>query len=395
MKTTSERSVANHRGRGRLVPLFRRDETSLPLRFIILFLLTTFAFAQEPDDRVILVPLAKAPKEAPLFFSATADVKIQVGMEEVISEQELDFKIHQGKPETLTLGLNGSGEVISVTGEGLRDWSVRVAEDGSRFLDVRPFAADINQLQLQVKTRLKIESRPIIPVLPAPGAATGFAVSISLAADSGVELLVEKAEGLVPVDDSNSRKFLGYGAARLELGTLLAGTGARGIELIGTTTTGRLAADGNSISINLAATAKAAAKGSAVQLLGGGAALAGGVSGDGWHVMLRKDDCMQSYDLIADRAGEFPVAVDFIVPITRAGDWRKLEFYLPSGVVVPVKIEGLGKGVSFDRLLTVVPQPQGDAWRGFLPANGSAAMAWREAGTVADGALFFSSTESS
>ena len=358
-------------------------------------LMATFALAQEPDDRVILVPLAKAPKEAPLFFSATADVKIQVGQETVTSEQELDFTIHQGKSATLSLALTGTGEVTSVTGENLRDWSVRVAEDGSRFLDVRPVGDDIKQLNLQVRTRLKIEARPIVPLLPGPGAATGFALSIALAADSGVELLVEKAEGLVPVDDSNSRKFLGYGAARLELGTLLAGTGARGIELSGTTVTGRLAADGNSISLKLTSIAKAAAKGSAVQLLGGGAALAGGVSGDGWHVMLRKDDSMQSYDLIAERAGEFPIEVDFIVPVTRSGDWRKLEFYLPSGIVVPVKIEGLGKGVSFDRLLTVVPQPQGDAWRGFLPANGSAAMAWREADALTDGALFFSSTESS
>ena len=251
--------------------------------------------AQEPDERVILVPFAKAPKEAPLFFSATAEVKIQVGLEDVTSEQEIDFKIHQGKAETLTLGLNGAGEVVSVTGEGLRDWSVRVAEDGSRFLDVRPVAGDSQTTATPsaVKTRLKIESRPIIPLLPGPGAATGFSLAISLAAETGVELLVEKAEGLVPVDDSNSRKFVGYGPARLELGTLLAGTGARGIELSGTAVTGRLAADGNSIALKLTATAKAAAKGSAVQLLGGGAALAGGVSGDGWHVVLRKDDSME------------------------------------------------------------------------------------------------------
>jgi hypothetical protein len=357
-------------------------------------LMVALAFAQEPDERVILVPLAKAPKEAPLFFSATADVKIQVGLEAVTSEQEIDFKIHQGKPETLTLGLNGTGEVVSVTGEGLRDWSVRVAEDGSRFLDVRPVANDIKQLHVQVKTRIKIESRPIIPFLPAPGAATGFALSVSLAADSGVELLVEIAEGLVPVDDSNSRKFLGYGVAKLELGTLLVGSGARGIELTNSAMNGRLAADGNSITFKLTAVAKAAAKGSAVQLAGGGAALSGGVSGEGWHVMLRKDDCMKCYDLIAERAGEFPVEIEFVVPVTRKGDWRSLDFYLPSGVLVPVKIEGLGEGVAFDRALAVVPQREGNTWRGFLPANGSAAMAWHTAGTLADGALFFSSTES-
>ena len=359
--------------------------------------MATFAFAQEPDDRVILVPLAKAPKEAPLFFSATADVKIQVGLETVTSEQEIDFKIHQGKPETLSLALNGAGDVVSVTGENLRDWSVRVAEDGSRFLDVRPVLGEgkpPSAWHVQVKTRLKIEARPIIPLLPAPGAATGFAVAISLTTDSGAELLVEKAEGLVAVDNSNGRKFLGDGVAKLELGTLLAATGARGIELTNSSMNGRLAADGESISFKLTATAKAAAKGSAVRLAGGGVALASGVAGDGWHVMLRKDDCMQGYDLIAERAGVFSVEIEFVVPVTRAGDWRRLQFYLPCGVVVPVKIEGLGEGVAFDRALAVVPQREGDTWRGFLPANGSAAMAWRAAGAVAAGALFFSSTES-
>ena len=361
---------------------------------VVSTLLTSLVFAQEPDERVILVPLAKAPKEAPLFFSATADVKIQVGMEEVTSEQEIDFKIHQGKSETLTLGLNGAGEVISATGEGLRDWSVRIAEDGTRFLDVRPVALDRKQLRLHVKTRLKIEARPIIPLLPAPGLATGFAMAISLTPDTGVELLVEKAEGLVAVENSNNRKFLGSSSAKLEFAALLAGNDARGIRLTGTAMSGRLAADGNSISLKLTASAKAAAKGSAVQLLAGGAALSGGVSGNGWHVMLRKDDRKQSYDLVAERAGEFRVEVDFVVPVTRAGDWRKLEFYLPSGVVVPVKIEGLGEAVTFDRALAVVPQRDGTAWKGFLSANGSAAMAWRAAGSVADGALFFSSTES-
>src|SRR6478609_10372469 len=33
-------------------------------------LLVGLAFSQEPDDRVVLVPLGKAPKEVPLFFSA-------------------------------------------------------------------------------------------------------------------------------------------------------------------------------------------------------------------------------------------------------------------------------------------------------------------------------------
>ncbi len=77
----------------------------------------------------MLIPWTKAPKEAPVFFSAAAEVNAQVGLETVTSEQKITFRIHQGKVETLTLGLSGAGEVTEVTGAGLRDWSVRVADE--------------------------------------------------------------------------------------------------------------------------------------------------------------------------------------------------------------------------------------------------------------------------
>ena len=112
----------------------------------LLIALTGICLAQEPEERVVLVPLGKAAKEAPLFFSATADVKAQVGLSFVTTDQQIDFKIHQGKPETLTLSLNGAGEVVSVTGQGLRDWAMRVTEDGSHFLDVRPVIDVANPL---------------------------------------------------------------------------------------------------------------------------------------------------------------------------------------------------------------------------------------------------------
>jgi hypothetical protein len=62
-------------------------------------------------------------------------------------------------------------------------------------------------------------------------------------------------------------------------------------------------------------------------------------------------------------------------------------------VVVPVRIEGLGKGGEFDASQTVVPVFAENQWKGYLPASGKATMAWREADKVADGSLFFSSTE--
>ena len=361
-------------------------------------LMASLAFAQEPDERVVLVPLGKAPKEAPLFFSAIADVKAQVGLSSVTTEQQINFKIHQGKPETLTLALTGAGEVISVTGPGLRDWAVRVAEDGTRFLDVRPLINAENPLTamaVQVISRLKTEKESSQMLLPGPGAATGFSLTVSIATDNGVDLRVTKADGLYPVDSMNNRKFLGYSPADLELAVTPGGSASRGMELMNAAITGTLAADGSSVSFRLSGMARSIASGSAAELFSGSAALSGGVSGEGWHVVLREKDGVKGYDLVSERGGDFPVAMDFVVPVSRRGDWRSLDFKLPAGVVVPVKIAGLADGVSFDRSLAVVPERVGDAWRGFLPANGLAAMAWRTKGAVADGALFFSSTESS
>ncbi len=361
----------------------------------LLIAIAGFTAAQESDDRVVLVPLGKAPKEAPLFYSATAEVNARFGLSSVTSEQQIDFKIHQGKPETLTLALSGEGEVLSVDGGGLRDWSVRVAEDGSRFLDVRPVLAEgtpLTEFGVLVKTRLKGSKHAATLLLPGPGPANGFSLSVVLNADPNVELRVLKAEGLAPVDVTQGFKFLGTVQAGLEVAASPGGTGSRGLELMNTSLTGRLAADGGSVAFRLTGTARAAAVGSATELFSGGAALSGNVSGDGWHVSLRGES---GYDLVAERGGDLPVVIDFDVPVTRKGDWRTLDFKLPAGVVVPVRIEGLGKGVSFDRSLAVVPEQSGDASQGFLPANGTAQMAWRRADAMADGALFFSSTESS
>lgn len=359
-------------------------------------LTAALVFAQEPDDRVVLVPLGKAPKELPLFFSATASVKAQAGLETVTTTQQIDFKIEQGKPETLTLSLGGAGDVLAVTGEGLRDWSVRVGDGGARFLDVRPVIAPdkpLTDLRVQLTSQQKVTAQPASLLLPGPGAAVGFSLNLEIVRNPGVDLKFGKVDGLTTIDGSKGRKFIGTGAASLEVIVAAGGPGSRGLELTDTVLTGRIAPDGGSAFFKMTSTAHALAGGSAAELFGSGAALASTAAGDGWHAVLREGDNLHGYDLVAERSGDFPVEIDFVVPVTRKGDWRLLDFYLPSGVVVPVKIEGFGKTVSFDKTLALVPEPDGGAWRGFLPANGVASVAWRDAGAVADGALFFSSSE--
>ena len=69
--------------------------------------LTCFATAQDTEERIVVVPLGKPVKEAPLFYSATADVLAKVSLIQISSEQKIDFRILQGKPETLSSVLLG------------------------------------------------------------------------------------------------------------------------------------------------------------------------------------------------------------------------------------------------------------------------------------------------
>ncbi|MBN8457192.1 MAG: hypothetical protein J0M04_05055 [Verrucomicrobia bacterium] len=368
--------------------------------FLTLLPLALPVFAQETKDPVVLVPWQPVTKEAPLFFSATAAVKLKPGLTEVTGTQDITFRIHQGKPETLTLALGGAGEVTSVTGEGIRDWSVRVAADGARFLDLRPVLPEAKnaplpqEIKITLTTRMPLAAGATSVLLPRRGPATSLAIDLTIERDPTIETRVTAVEGLVPVAGRDAMGFVGTGDAKLDLQTQPGGLAVHGVELNGTRLDARLAADGGSVSLNLSAIARAEAEGSRITLCQG-AALANGVAGDGWHLELRKLGDAQVYDLVAERPGEFPVAMELVAPVTRNGDWRSLTFRIAGGVVVPIKLSGLPKGAEFNRTMGVVPERAGQSndWMGFLPSNGQAALAWRTADSVADGALFFSSTE--
>ncbi len=356
--------------------------------FLLLLTFVTTLLAQEQP--ILIIP-EKPEKPVPLFFSVTAEVSATATLTETTSTQEITYTVIQGVPETLTLPISGSGKITSVTGEGLRDWSVRVANDGSRFLDVRPVIADIKNppksLSITASTQHPASDTSAL-LLPNPGIAAGFSLSISLTPAPEAELRVIKAEGLSPLETETAHSFLATGNASLEFSISPSGSGSGGLELLNASLVGKPASDAGSVTFTLTATARSRNAGASTAFLTGGA-LSGNVSTDNYHISLNDKN---SYELVADAAGDFPIAIEFIVPVTRKGDWHELAFTLPAGVVVPVSLEGLPEGVSFHRDLAIVPSLQGAAWRGFLPADGSASLAWKMAGNVAEGSLFYSST---
>ncbi len=355
---------------------------------LTLLTLTTFAFSQQ--ERIIIVP-DKVEKPVPLFFSATAEISATASVKETLSTQNISFTIHQGIPETLTLGLSGLGEITSVTGDGLRDWSVRIAKDGSRFLDVRPTIADEKNppksltIQLTTKFPNKIASSLL---LPTPASATGFSAKINLVSASGTEIRLTETTGLSPIEAKNSHSFITASTAILKFTTTPTGSASRDLELFDSTLKGILAKDSQSITFTLNATARAKSNSASIELLSGTAALSGKISGPNHHIALNEK---QGYDLIADTTGDFPIEIQFVVPISRKGDWHSIDFILPAGIVVPVTLDGIPDKVSFNPNLTVAPRKINNAWRGFLPANGQAKLAFKPAAETEDGSLFFTS----
>ena len=359
------------------------------MKTLLILLALAFPLAAQ-QDRIILVP-EKTEKPAPLFFSAATFVTATAGISKTSTIQDITYIIHQGIPETLTLPITGPGIIDSLVGENLRDWSVRSGENGARFLDVRPLIPDEKNLPKTLSVRLRTTHEAkgqSAVVLPAPGTATGFSLTMILQAEPGAEIRVTNTTGFSPVESTANREYIATTAASIEFNTTPSGSGAKGLELRDSSITGIVSDDSQSIAFTLTAIARADAPGASADLLSGSAAITSSPSNENYHIALVD---ASGYNLIADTSGDFPIEIEFIVPITRAGDWNQISFALPAGVVVPIFLTGFPEAVTFDRERSIVPRETNNTYRGFLPASGQATLAFKTASDSADGSLFFNS----
>ncbi len=350
-----------------------------------------------PENGHLIVEARGVPPESPLFFSATADTVFRLGGEEIAGLTQLAVRVVQGRPEVITLGLNGDAEVTGVTGDGLRDWSVRQA-DGKRFLDLRPTLTDGQpgpaQLNLAVKTRVpkpKIPGSVTLPVLT-PGEAVGFASQIKLTPGDAVDVRVTRADGLVPLGPApkphGDQQFYGTTEAILEVLLIQRGAAIADADLVGASLTGKLDEEAGCVRFQLRGEARVRTVGARLPLLSGRAALSDTASGDGWHVELKDGRT----ELVFDRTGAFPLDISLVAAL-RDGEWKSLDFRMPAGAVVPMVIEGLAKEVAFNPSAPVVPDAT--SRKGFVAADGDASVGWRQSRDSSVGTLSFTSHEQS
>jgi len=348
------------------------------------------------DGRLVVEARGVLPK-SPLFFSASASNVLRLGKDAISAEIKVAVRVVQGRPEVLSLGLDGAGEVVEVTGDGLRDWAVRLS-GGKRFLDLRMVLKDGQPGPETANFLVKVKiSKPNVPgslALPVltPGEAVGFASTIKLVPDGAVDVRVTRADGLVPLGPDpkphGDQQFSGTGENALEAMLTQRGAAMAEADLIGTQLVGKFDALAGCVNFRLRAEARVRQVGARFPLLSGRAALAGASSGNGWHVELKGDQS----ELVFDKTGSVPADLEFVAAV-REGEWKSLDFRMPSGAVVPLQIEGLPKDVTFDPLAAVVPDA--NSRRGFLAADGNASVGWKASRESGVGSLSFTSYEKS
>lgn len=348
-----------------------------------------------PGDGHLVVEARGVLPKSPLFFSLTAENTTWLGRPDIDSEIKLAIRIVQGRPELITLGLAGSGEVVEVTGEGLRDWSVRKAGE-KRFLDLRPTLTEgqpaPTALTLLVKIKIpqpKIPGTVSLPVITA-GDAVGFSSQIKLVPRESVDVRVVRADGLAPLGAETKphgdQQFYNTGDARLEVMLLERGAALSEADLFGAQLIGKYDAMAGCVNFRLRGEARVRQAGARLSLLAGQAALVDVSAGDGWHAEWKAGVTV----LVFDRAGVFPLDLGFAAAV-REGEWKSLDFRMPAGAVVPMVIEGLPGELAFDPHAAVVPDAV--SRKGFLAANGHASVGWRQTRESGVGTLSFTSNE--
>ena len=357
--------------------------------------------AQDKEQPFILIPSKIAEKPAPLFFSAETSSVVNVFTNRTEHVITAKLRAHQGRPETMSIGLNGEGEITGVAGDGLASWTVRKESDGRRFLDLKPVLPAAGspdpvptEFTFTIRATHEIPAEkagePFALLHPSAGAAVGFSSTVEIRNEGDAHARVTEASGLQPLQGMPDRFFTGSGILRVTIG--LKSSAARPVEFVNVSLEGAPTADLSGISFVLRGELNVTQAGEAVTLLEN-AALSGAPSGKGWFTRLKKRGEGFVHELVGEDVGVFPIELAFEAPLVRRGDWRGADFKLHGGAVVPVRITGLPEGVSFDPSQPVVPELRNGQWTGFLPAAGSAAFAWKSGREEGEGTLFFNSTE--
>ncbi len=342
-------------------------------------------------------------REKPIFATALQH-SIHATLEKLSHTFRLQIDVIEGAPKEFALVLSGEGELRSVTGDRLQDWSIREEAGGVRYLVLRPQKADppVTNLVVTVTAETKLKELPLAVtplalVSTQPALGHGYVV---VDADPAVDVEVPNPTGVVPIETKflpeelrpqqpaagmEPLAFRFQGAAyTLPLKVAIADPEARKVVLRNFRLVGQLGTDNAAFTLTATASVKNP-KGGSLNLLSGGAALTEATSHADWRLRFQKGRFVATFD----QPGEYPLEIKFNAAVRSSNDWSIVDFAVAPSALQPVVFPGLKADTQFQFRGAAKPERTGDDFTSFLPPDGRVRLAWKQAKPEAEGTLFY------
>lgn len=344
--------------------------------------------------------------EQPLIHSTSIEQGVRLTPTKLIHEFQVAFVILQGQPKEIPLALGGDGEIRSVRGEGLLDWSIRWGTNQTRYLVLRFPKTDTpaRQLRCAVTAETEVKALPVnialltlVPETPAL-----FGGYLAVGTDPAVSVELAKTTGLAPINadflpeplrkslPSVGPKPLAYRfhgtpyQAALEARPSDPDPEKRQVVLYNFQLTGNLGPD--SATFTLTADARVRnPEGGEVTLLSGGLALTEFERNPNWDLRLDNG----RYVLKCVKPGEFPIRLTFHAAVKASDEWNAMQFQVAPSTLQPLRLRGLPADTEFLFEGAANPERNGEDFLTHLPASGLVQFAWKSTREEAKGRLFY------
>ena len=344
-------------------------------------------------------------QEPKLIYSLQSQAQVHLEPKAITQTCELKAHIFQGKLQELILALRGDGEITQVTGENLKDWSLRVGAPGKRFLVIRPQDLGTNAPLLTnftavVSAKLPVEQLPLAfsPLSFTPEDALLYNGSIELKPHEALDLSITNLTGLsalrsdLPAAPGTSEpatakdqpiRFHFFGPDySLALAIREKDPDARKVAWENFKLVGELKDQLAAFVLSGEAVVKHP-EGGVIAVLAGDAALISFPT----NAELKFDQ--GRYWLRFRQAGSFPVELKFNAKVSSQDGWNGLNFEVVSSSLRPVTLKGLSPDTQFQFPGAAKPERQGEDFASFLPSAGALPLQWKEAKTEERGQLFY------
>jgi hypothetical protein len=335
--------------------------------------------------------------EPRVFYTTAAVATAQVGLDRIEQTIQLTIKLIQGKPKSVSVGLNGEGEVVSVESPQLRSWSIR-REGDQRFLELQ-LNADVTECKSQIKIRSEKMTLPMTIDLGhlSAGSSVGFDSLVNIQFASGVKGRILQADGFVPLEanDANQstkmNRMQTASGGRIKLALNRDDASPAPVDLLDMKLNGELQSNGRSAQFKLSGTAQVTEDNAKINVLFGKAAVSRFPSDENYRLRLSSHHDRPVYELEFPKAGTFPISIDFAAMLVEQPDLGDgMDFHVAASAIVPLTLKGLRKDLVFHHdQESVVPSRRDENWLGFLPVTGRAKLHWKSARQSSEGKLFF------